>query len=199
MASTPHDLQIPRADEFIALLRGRIPEPTVAHSISVARLMMTTAGLLDIDPGTAGTAGLLHDLAKGKKGKVLLAEAERDGLEVTPLQREKPKLLHGPVAAEECRRELGIDDPHIYEAIYWHTTGRPELGKLGLLLYYADFAEPLRARPEALHARRLVETKGFLDALRYVSERKLQYIHTKSVVDPMTDAFNNWLAEVREL
>ena len=83
----------------------------------------------------------------------LLEAAESYGIAIDDLRRERPILLHGPVAAEESRRELGLGDDEVYDAIYWHTTGRAEWNPVGLALYFADFSEALRLRPEAAAAQ----------------------------------------------
>lgn len=186
-------LQTRNAQEFIRLLRQRIPEETVAHSISAAEFMVSYAAEAGITRDQAETAGLLHDLCKGMDGPGLLAAAHEYGIAVNDVQRAKPKLLHGAVAAEECLRRGLIDDPHVYEAVYWHTTGRPRLGNVGLALYIADFAEPLRTVPEAAEARALLRSRGFGEALRYVSKHKLDYVRTKRRFDPSTEAFHTWL------
>ncbi|MCP4642992.1 MAG: HD domain-containing protein, partial [bacterium] len=139
----------PRAHEFIALIQDRIKPKTARHSISVAETMLSVADEAGIRPDQAVAAGLLHDLGKGMRGPELLEAAEELALPISDLQRDKPKLLHGPVAAALCRRDHGIDDDAVCEAIEWHTTGRPGLGPVGLALYYADYAEPLRTHPQA--------------------------------------------------
>lgn len=183
----------PRADEFIALIEERLPERTVRHSISVAEMMAAIADEAGVDRAAAVTAGLLHDLYKAAKGHELLELAARYGIVVSPLQRENPMLLHGPVAAETARHMLKIEDDEVYDAIYWHTTGRPSYGHVGLALYFADFAEPLRTMPEAAEARAMLERVGFLNALKYVVARKLDHLRAKHSMDPSTEAFHAWL------
>ena len=39
-----------------------------------------------------------------------------------------PVLLHGQVGSEILRRECGIDDPEVLEAVWWHTTFNRGLG-----------------------------------------------------------------------
>ena len=68
-------------------------------------------------------------------------------------ERQSPKLLHGPVAAELSRRELGVEDGDILEAIRVHTVGRPQMGPLALVLYVADKIEPARDYPSVQHLR----------------------------------------------
>lgn len=186
-------LQTTRSEEFKAVARERLPDKTYRHTVSVAEFMLSFSGEAGITDEQVAAAGLLHDLCKAMKGDELLAKAAAYGLTPTAVQLEKPTLLHGPVAAEEARRELGVDDPGVYDAIYWHTTGKPGLCATGQALYVADFAEPLRPRPEAAEARRILEEEGFAAALRYVAEAKLAYVKSKPPVDPMTVAFAEWV------
>ncbi len=186
--------QSPRAEEFIALLSERLSNETRRHSLSTAELMTSFAAQAGITHEQAVTTGLLHDLGKGMDEAELLEAAERYGIVPSELQRHVPKLLHGPVAAEECRRRLGIDDDAVYEAIYWHSTGRPGLGNVGLALYVSDFAEPARTFHEAAVARAILCEQGFAKAVRYATEQKLRRLGAKSsFVDPITEAFYAWL------
>lgn len=182
-----------RADEFIAVLTRRLSPKTFDHSLSVAHYMVSIAERAGITGEQAATTGLLHDVCKAMSGEALRAAAEKWGIEATDLQREKPKLLHGPVAAEEARREFGVSDPGVYEAIYWHTTGRPGWNPVGLALYVADFAEPLRTMPESAEARALLDREGFGAALRFVTQEKCAYIAHEFTLDPMTEAFGHWV------
>lgn len=183
-----------RAPEYLALLTKRLPEETVRHSVSVARMLEDMAQPLGLDPGKAATAGLLHDVYKDAPAQELLERAHRYGLTVSEAARARPGLLHGPVGAEECRRNLGLVDPDLYEAIYWHTTGHPGIGSLALALIVADFSEPLREYPEAEQARALFLEQGLRAAARYVAEQKLRHARMKHPVDPATEAFCGWLA-----
>lgn len=190
-----HEFRTPRADEFVALVERRLPRKTLNHVISVAEFMSGFADKAEITPEQAVNAGLLHDLCKPMQGPELLEAARRYGIEPSVLQCERPTLLHGAVAAEECRRDLRITDGAVLDAIYWHTTGRPEWSNVGLALYVADFAEPLRLRPEADEARAILEREGFVSALRYVLRTKLNYVREHYQPDPMSEAFESWVYE----
>ena len=100
-----------------------------------------------------------------------------------------------PVAAKMVERELGIDDVEVLDAIYWHTTGKPDWNNVGLALYFSDFSEVNRPRPEAARAREILERDGFEAALRYAAEAKLGYVEKKFTLDPTTAAFAKWLRE----
>lgn len=188
-------LAVPRAAEFLALIEARLREKTYRHSIATTHLMLSLADGLDITPEQAATAGLLHDLGKSANGPELLERANAYELFISDAQRDHPKLLHGVVAAEECRRDLGITDEAVLDAICWHTTGRPGLGDVGLALYLADYAEPLRTHPNASVARAILDTDGFVAALLFVSTQKLAYVRTRPHMDPVTETFHAWLVE----
>lgn len=186
----------PRAKEFLAILRQRLSDETLSHCVFTAEFMASYAKQAGITNDQAVAAGLLHDLCKDMADDALLAAAAGYGIVPNETQQEKPALLHGPVAAEECRRSLGIEDEAVYEAICWHTTGRPGLGKVGLALYFADFAEPRRKRPEAAEARRRLRKEGFIKALRFVADSKIAHLRTKERMDPVSEAFHAWLKAV---
>lgn len=185
----------PRAKEFVHLLRERLSEQTVSHSIFTATLMASFASEAGITNEQAVTAGLLHDLYKDADGAAVLATAEKFGIVPSETQRNNPGLLHGALAAEECRRNLGVSDSAVLEAIEWHTTGKPGLGPVGLALYLADFAEPARRHGAAAEARDILRREGFRKALLYASEKKLEHVNSKRDIDPMTVEFHRWLVE----
>ena len=104
-------------------------------------------------------------------------------------------LLHGPVAAEEVRHDLIITSEDVYEAIAWHTTGKPGMAQLGLALYVADFSEPHRTHISSEMARDILRRDGFQAALRSVARSKLEHVRTKAHMDPMTESFHAWIEE----
>jgi putative nucleotidyltransferase with HDIG domain len=180
------------AEEVTALLRKRLKASTLAHVLSATAYAAELAERAGIDPDLATAAGLLHDLRKATSPEKLLAKARQLGIDISSVQNERPKLLHGPVAAEESRRRWDIP-AEVHEAVFWHTTGCPGLGPVGLALYVADFAEPLRLHPEAPVAREIAQGEGLLAAARYVADAKLAYATAKPPLDPFTGAFRAWL------
>ncbi|MBD0356891.1 MAG: bis(5'-nucleosyl)-tetraphosphatase (symmetrical) YqeK, partial [Rubrobacter sp.] len=107
------------------------------------------------DPALARLAALLHDAAREKAPEEALRLAEAWDLHVGEPERESPKLLHGPVAAEFARRDLGVKDGEILAAVRAHTTGEPEMGPLALTLFVADKIEPEREGPGVEDLREL--------------------------------------------
>ncbi|HSL01481.1 MAG TPA: bis(5'-nucleosyl)-tetraphosphatase (symmetrical) YqeK [Rubrobacteraceae bacterium] len=141
------------ADTFA---RERLSEGRYDHTLRVADTAERIARAHGLDPERARLAALLHDAARemGKEDFLRLAGAW--DLPVGEPEKESPKLLHGPLAAELARREIGVEDKEVLEAIRAHTTGQPEMGPLALILYVADKIEPARDYPSVQRLRRLV-------------------------------------------
>jgi len=184
--------KMPQAKEYLRRMRERLTDDKVSHCVFTAEYLSSFAPSLGIDHDESVTAGLLHDFCRDLSKEEMLEQARYYRLPLSESQMQKPSLLHGPVSAEVCKQEFGVSED-VYQAIYWHTTGRPGLEMLGQALYVADFAEPTRKFHEAAQAREIVRRKGFDDAVLYVAEMKLAFCRNKEVIDPNTQAFLIWL------
>lgn len=95
------------------------------------------------DPEKARRAGILHDCTKYLDGKEQLKLCEKYGIVLDELERRAVKLLHAKTGAAIARHMFGMPDD-IYDAIYWHTTGKADMTLLEKILYTADYMEPNR-------------------------------------------------------
>lgn len=68
------------------------------------------------------------------------------GIVLDELEQQAVKLLHSKTGACVARHVYGVSDD-IYEAIFWHTTGKADMTLLEKLLYIADYMEPTRDFP----------------------------------------------------
>jgi len=134
-------------EEADAFARSRLSDARYEHTLRVADTAEDLALLHDLDEDRARLAALLHDAAREIGPDEFLKLADKWNVNVGESERQSPKLLHGPVAAELARRELGIDDEEVLEAVRAHTTGRPGMEPLALVLYVADKIEPARDYP----------------------------------------------------
>ena len=146
-------IPIEAADAFA---RERLSGKRYGHTLRVADTAEDLARTHGLDPDRARLAALLHDVAReiGRPEKFLRLAEEWD-LPVGEHERRDPKLLHGPVAAELARRELGVEDAEVLEAVRVHTVGRAGVEGLALVLYVADKSEPARDYPSVGRLRRL--------------------------------------------
>jgi nicotinate-nucleotide adenylyltransferase len=127
--------------------RERLSDKRYEHTLRVAETAEHLARLHGLDPKMARLAGLLHDTAREASKEELLRVAGEKGLHVGDLERERPMLLHGPVAAELSRKDLEVKDAEVLDAVRAHTTGEQGMGSLALALYVADKIEPGRDQP----------------------------------------------------
>jgi predicted HD superfamily hydrolase involved in NAD metabolism len=142
-------------EEADAFARSRLSKERYGHTLRVADTAEDLAEVHNLDKNRARLAAILHDAARETGPEEFLRLAHEWDLPVGEPERQSPKLLHGPVAAELARRELGIEDGEVLEAVRAHTTGRPGMGPLALVLYVADKIEPARDYPSVGRLREL--------------------------------------------
>lgn len=137
--------------------RGRLSDKRLGHTLRVAETAERLAEAHGLDRKEARLAALLHDSARELDPEEMLRIAEDRGLPVGSFERESPKLLHGPVAADLARGDLGVTDEDILDAVRVHTTGAPGMGPLALAVFLADKIEPARDYPGIGDLRELAE------------------------------------------
>ena len=125
----------------------RVPPALGEHCQRVEAIARQLAARHGIDADVAGLTGLAHDAAKHFSATELLLRVEEYDLPVSELERRRAPILHGPIGAEMLRREDRLNDPSIYAAIYWHTTGNPSGGDaLGQIVFLADKLDPSKLK-----------------------------------------------------
>ena len=115
----------------------------VAHVIGCSETAAKLAGVYGVCREDASRAGILHDITKALDGREQLHLCEKYGIILDNSEIATPALLHARTGAEFARELFGISD-EIYEAIRWHTTGKPDMSTLEKIIYLADFTEPNR-------------------------------------------------------
>lgn len=125
-------------------LKNSLTPERYEHSKGVESVAVHLAEIWGADVEKARIAGLLHDLAKNmdkEKSKKLINQITDDKniLDV-------PALWHAPIGAHLLEKEYEITDRDIYDAVYYHATGRPEMSLLTQIIYVADLIEPGRDR-----------------------------------------------------
>lgn len=139
------------------LARSRLSKKRYTHVLGVADTAEWLARIHGLQPEKARLAALLHDVAREFGPEELLESATGYEIELDGFTKERPMLLHGPVAAEEAWRRLGVEDPEVLEAVRVHTTGARKMGPTALAVYVADKIEPGRDYPSVGGFRELAE------------------------------------------
>ncbi len=122
-----------------------LPAGLQSHIQRVKDIAQELARRHGVDPRQAALGALCHDVARAIPDAELLRRAAALELPVGLVEGQVPVLLHGPVGAELLRREDGLADASIYQAVYWHTTGHASLDPLGQVVFLADKLDPQKA------------------------------------------------------
>ncbi len=173
-------------DQAQAFARDRLSNRRFGHTVRVADTAEHLARLHGLPSRRTRLAALLHDAAREMNRHALLRLAEGWGLPVGEPEHASPGILHGPVAAELARRELGVEDEEVLEAVRVHTTAAAGMSPIALAVYIADKIEPSRDYPSVERLRRLAATdlhEANREALRHViayNEERGRSIHPNS-------------------
>ena len=96
------------------------------------------------DVDEARTAAILHDCTKYLNMQQQLSLCAHYGIALDPLEEKVVKLLHSKTGAWIARDIYGVSDA-VFQAIYWHTTGKANMTLLEKIIYIADYMEPTRS------------------------------------------------------
>jgi predicted HD superfamily hydrolase involved in NAD metabolism len=143
VVGVPATLTLKFAREWV---RTRISEKRFRHTEGVAETARELALRSNCDVFLAELGGLLHDCCKEVKDKELITRAKEFGLKLHPIEELNGHLLHGPVAAETVRAELGLTNQEVLNAIAEHTLGAVDMTTLSKVVFLADAIEPGRSK-----------------------------------------------------
>ena len=132
------DLNQLRACSYSMMRAKRIP-----HVMGVEEEAVKLAQRWGADPELARRAGILHDCTKYYELPEQLDICEEYGVQLDALEQKAVKLLHSKTGACIARGVFGQPDA-VYDAIFWHTTGKADMTTLEKVLYIADYMEPNR-------------------------------------------------------
>ena len=160
--------------EMLALLSSWLSGDRLSHSLESEAMARSLAIAHGEDPQRAATAALLHDLCRCKSEGWQLAYLARQSQPLSEEWRHSPQLWHGLCASVYLRRELGVRDKGILDAVRYHTTGRPGMRALEKIVYLADKAEASRDYPKADELRALAY-RSLDEAMRFAQREILAW------------------------
>lgn len=162
-------------------------EKRYEHTLGVAFTAASLAMRYGADVKQAQVAGLLHDCAKCMTNEERLSICKKNKLEVTPVEKANPFLLHAKVGAFLAKEKYGIQDEEILSAVRFHTTGRPNMTLLEKIVFTADYIEPSRKTAPNLDEVRTLSFQNLDMALCKILSDTLDYLDTvDQEIDPMT-------------
>ena len=184
---------IDRKPEYIDLLRARLKEKRFQHSLNVADAAVHLAEQYGADVQKAYVAGLLHDVTKNDSHENQLQIMKSNGIILSSVEANNPKLWHAMSGACFLKSELGLADEDVLNAVRYHTTGRAGMSLLEKVIYIADYISVERDYPDADVMRRLSKV-SLEDAAMYSLQYTLQSLsQKKKPIHPDSLAFYNEL------
>lgn len=119
------------------------------HTINTAVFAVKYAVMYGGDPDKALIAGILHDCAKELPDDQQKKMAIKDSGESYDIK----KLWHGPAGALMAKKQFGIKDEEILDAIRYHTTARAKMTITDKVVYLSDKIEPARTYDDLTEVR----------------------------------------------
>ena len=155
-----------------------LPPPRYQHSLRVALMARDLCLKFGANPLEGFLAGIAHDMCKVCNDRWLLSTAGMDGDPISPIERDKPSLLHGRAAAVVLRTDFSVDSASVIEAVRHHTFGAPGLDTLGKIIFVADKIEPGRTGIEDAFRKKILDSG--LDAMTaLVLEDNVRYLESR--------------------
>jgi predicted HD superfamily hydrolase involved in NAD metabolism len=135
-------------EQYLPFLEKVLTPRRLAHSLGVMGVMGELADVYGFDREKALVTGVLHDAGKDLTAAQQAEILSQAGIEIRyECESDYVHYLHGPVGAYFVRRELGLTDPLILDAIRMHTYyGNGAAFDLPICwcLRFSDLLEPTR-------------------------------------------------------
>lgn len=160
-----------------SFLKDRLSKKRYIHSVNVSEESVRLARLYGEDPEKAEFAGLLHDVCKEIPVQEQYNLVIESKFSVCREELESRSLLHGIAGAYFIKKEFGIEDIDIINAVRFHTVGRAGMSRLEEIVYLADLVSPERDYKDVEKMRKLVYTdieKAMLEAFEFSIESVLK-------------------------
>lgn len=168
-------------------MKEELTEDRFEHTLGVMYTAEALAMRYGVDMNKAAVAGLLHDCAKCIPNNQKIKLCKKHDIEITEMEKKNPSLLHAKLGAYMAKKAYGVTDEEILSAIRWHTTGKPEMSMLDIIIYMADYIEPNRDKAPNLKEIRKLCFENIELALYEVLKGTLEYLSNKpDAIDPMT-------------
>ena len=180
-----------RDAEYIEILKERLTEKRFIHSLNVADSSRELARLYGYDEEIAYTAGLIHDCCKDTPSGKQLAYMLENRADLSEIEISTPKLYHAMCGSIYIKKEFGIENEDMINAVRYHTTGRKGMSLLEKIVFIADFisaerdydgVEIMREKAAKSLDEAIVEGLGF--TIKDLIDRE-RVVHPDTV-----DAFN---------
>lgn len=170
-------MEVSRFSEINEKLKRSLDPYRYVHTLGVAGTSAALAMKWEADVDKAELAGLLHDCAKCIPSEERYRLCAEGGISLNEYELRNPALVHAKLGPYIAKRDYGVDDPEIFEAIETHTTGKPDMTLLQKIVFTADLIEPNRDdRVPNIGETRRIAFEDLDGAVYLIVERSLRYL-----------------------
>ena len=171
-------------NKCVARITADLKPRRVKHTKNVAVEAIRLAKKYGADVQKAEIAALLHDIARNLSQEEMNRYVKE--LQLGDRYLDNKNLAHSKVGVAIIKRDFGIEDQEILDAVAYHTTGRDGMTLMDKIIFLADAMEPGRTYPGVEKLRELVE-EDLDKACAYSLRRTVEYVKSKGVyLDPDT-------------
>ena len=185
-----HDLYDDKTEEIHKQLKNALKPKRWCHTMGVVETAVALAQKWGCNVEYARLAALLHDCAKYLELEQKCFLCAKYEVSVSETELANPELLHAKAGALLAFEQYGIHNKDVLSAIFYHTTGKPNMSLLEQIVFVADYIEPGRThsdklpkyREMALEDLNLVTAHILKDTVKYLKKQEEHCV----VIDPLT-------------
>lgn len=179
-------------------IRSQMSLKRFNHVLGVETAAVELAEKYNVSVEAASIAALVHDYAKEREDKEMHDLIISENLDLELLQYGS-SIWHGPVGAVLAKKELGIENEQILNAIRHHTVGAAEMSLLEQIIYVADYIEDGREFPEVEKARKLAAS-DLSAAVAFETQQTLNHLikEKRKIYPKIIDTYNAWVVKPEE-
>ncbi len=131
--------------DMLNFVAARLSKDRFEHSLRVEDLAKKLAKIWQVDETKTSQAAILHDIGRSKSLAESVQMLVDFGTPPDEIMQAQPVLLHAFSGSLIAKKELGIEDEEILEAIAYHTVAKAGMSPLAEIIFLADITESERS------------------------------------------------------
>ncbi|MCB5941803.1 bis(5'-nucleosyl)-tetraphosphatase (symmetrical) YqeK [bacterium 210820-DFI.6.52] len=174
--------------------KAHLSDERYRHTKNVVEQAGALARRHGADEDVCLRAAWLHDCMKEESLDTLLHWCREFAIINNALARSSRALLHGPAAAAFAREHFGVTDARVLDAIFYHTTGRPNMSAEEEIVFLADMTGPERTFAGVEQLRQLCFT-DLNRAMAWALQNNLLYLAQRGrpIFEGSVTAYNHYI------
>lgn len=165
--------------EILEKLKKALTVHRYYHTLGVADTAERLSERFGVDSHRARLAGLLHDCAKSMPYGEMRRIVSENVSDTDEQELDSEPVLHAPAGMVVARRDYGVRDRAILQAIRRHTLGGEDMTAMDALIYVSDFIEPGRRPFPGLEDVRALAEVDIFAAMRACARLTTDYVTSR--------------------